>query len=150
MIVRLLDVNVLISLLDSAHANHAASVAWFRGFALVEGWATCPITENGLVRIVSQVSYPNLRVTTAMAAQSLARLKSNFADSYRFWASEVSIADDRVFDLNVLTGPRQTTDAYLAGLAFRKGGRLATFDKAIPWRAVRGAGEELVERIPVA
>jgi hypothetical protein len=46
-----------------------------------------------------------------------------------------------------LTGSRQTTDAYLAGLAHHKGGRLATLDSGIAWRAVRNARSELIENI---
>jgi len=147
MSVRLLDVNVLISLLDSAHVHHTAATQWFHAAAAVEGWSTCPVTENGFIRVVSHQSYPNLRLTPAMAAQSLARFKNGFIDIHRFWADDISLTDPMIFDLAVLTGSRQTTDAYLAGLAFRKGGRLATLDGGIPWRAVCGAAAELVERI---
>jgi hypothetical protein len=144
---RLLDVNLLISLLDSAHVQHDVAVRWFRGVAVVEGWATCPITENGFIRIVSHISYPNLRLTPALAAESLARFKASFPAVHRFWADEISLTDVALFDLTGLTGSRQATDAYLAGLAFRKGGRLATLDGGIPWRAVRGAEPALVERV---
>jgi toxin-antitoxin system PIN domain toxin len=144
---RLLDVNVLVSLLDSAHVHHDVALKWFRAVAAVEGWATTPITENGLVRIVSHVSYPNLRLTPAVVTESLARFKAGFQGIHQFWADEVSLTETSLFDLTVLTGSRQTTDVYLAGLAFRKGGSLATLDGGIPWRAVRGAKAELVERI---
>jgi predicted nucleic acid-binding protein len=90
---------------------------------------------------------PNLRLTPATAAESLARFKAGFPDVHRFWADDISLNETALFDLGVLIGSRQTTDAYLAGLAFRKGGRLATLDQGIPWRAVRGAGVGLVERI---
>jgi hypothetical protein len=145
--VRLLDVNVLVSLLDSAHVYHEKAVAWFRAVAAVEGWATSAITENGLIRVVSHISYPNLRLTPALAAASLGRFKAGFPGIHRFWEDEISLTETALFDLNVLTGARQTTDAYLAGLAFRKGGRLATLDGGIPWRAVRGAEAGLVEQI---
>ena len=147
MSIRLLDVNVLVSLLDSAHVHHGITIGWFRTVAVVEGWASCPLTENGFIRVVSHVSYPNLRLTPAMAAASLSRLKSGFAGIHRFWADEVSLTEMALFNLAVLTGSRQTTDTYLAGLAFHKGGRLATLDGGIPWRAVRGADAGLVERI---
>jgi len=147
MSVRLLDVNVLISLLDSAHVHHDAAVRWFRAVAAVEGWATSPIAENGFIRIVSHISYPNLRLTPALAAASLARFKVGFSGIHHFWMDEISLTDTALFDLRQLTGSRQTTDAYLAGLAFRKNGRLATLEGGIPWRAVRGAEAGLVERI---
>ena len=147
MSVRLLDVNVLISLLDSAHVHHDAAVRWFRTTAAKDGWATSAITENGFIRVVSHVSYPNLRLTPALAAESLARFKAGFAGVHRFWADEISLAEPAFFDLTILTGARQTTDAYLAGLAFSKSGRLATLDGAIPWRSVRGAEAGLIEKI---
>jgi toxin-antitoxin system PIN domain toxin len=147
MTVRLLDVNVLVSLLDSAHVHHEAAVAWFRSAAAVESWATCPITENGFIRVVSHVSYPNLRLTPGLAAESLAQFKAGFSGIYQFWPDQVSLTDKTRFDLSLLTGSRQTTDAYLAGLAFHNGGRLATLDGKIPWRSVRGATAHLMERI---
>lgn len=146
MSVCLLDVNVLVSLMDSAHVHHGVTVAWFERSA-IRGWATCPLTENGFLRVLSHVSYPNLRLTAAMAAESLVGLKTAFAAAYEFWPDHISMTDKKVFDLKVLSGARQISDAYLAGLAFRKGGRLATLDAAIPWQAVHGAGPEVVERL---
>jgi uncharacterized protein len=147
MIVRLLDVNLLISLLDTAHVHNAVAVEWFRTTAAVEGWATAPITENGFIRVVCQVSYPNLKLTPGGAAAMLGRFKSNFAGIHRFWPDEISMTDSSLFDLSGLTGSRQITDAYLAGLAHRKGGRLATLDASVAWHAVVGAKAELVERV---
>jgi toxin-antitoxin system PIN domain toxin len=147
MSVRLLDVNILISLLDSAHVHHGAVVRWFRGTAAKEGWATCPITENGFIRIVSHLNYANFRLTPAMAADSLARLKTSFTGIHRFWTDEISLTDRELFDLPQLTGSRQTTDAYLAGLAFCKGARLSSLDSGIAWKAVRGADSGLIEKI---
>jgi uncharacterized protein len=147
MSVRLLDVNVLISLLDSAHVHHEASVKWFQAGAATQGWASCPTTENGFIRVVSNVSYPNLRLTPGMAAESLSRFKAGFRDIYQFWPDEVSLTDTGLFHLAPLTGHRQTTDTYLAGLTFHKRGRLATLDGGIAWRAVRNATAELIEKI---
>jgi toxin-antitoxin system PIN domain toxin len=149
MIIRLLDVNVLIGLLDSAHVHHAAAVRWFHKTACQEGWATCPITENGFIRIVSNLNYPNLRLTPGAAANSLARFRSGFAGIHHFWTDEVSLTDVTLFDLSQLAGSRQTTDAYLAGLAFRKRARLSTLDGGVAWKAVRGSNAALIERIPV-
>ena len=145
--IRLLDVNVLVSLLDSAHVFHQLAVLWFHTMAVTEGWATCPITENGFVRVVSSVNYPNFRLTPAMAAKSLASFKAGFPGVHHFWRDEVSVADTAVFDLTCLTGSRQTTDTYLAGLAFHNGGRLTTLDGGVQWRAVRGATADLVDQI---
>ena len=147
MSVRLLDVNVIISLLDSAHVHHGLAVEWFDRTAAKQGWSTCPITENGFIRIVSHMSYPNMRMTPGLAAQSLNTFQAAFRGSFRFWPDDVSLADSTLFDLHRLTTSGQTTDAYLAGLAFRKGGRLATLDRGIQWRTIRGADAALVERI---
>ena len=147
MSIGLLDVNVLVSLLDSAHQHHALAVTWFRNVAVVKGWATCPITENGFIRIVSHRSYPNLQLTPAMAASSLAQFKSGFPATHHFWEDEVSLTDTGLFDLSILTGSRQTTDVYLAGLAFRKRGKLTTLDGGIAWRAICGANAGLVQNI---
>ena len=54
----LLDVNVLIALFDQDHVSHKAAMTWFAAHA-TEGWASCPITQNGCVRIMSNPSYPN-------------------------------------------------------------------------------------------
>lgn len=147
MSIRLLDVNVIISLLDSAHVHHSLAMEWFGRTAAHEGWSTGPITENGFIRIVSHIRYPNMRITPGLAAQSLATFQSSFPESFRFWADDATLADSGLFDLHALTTSAQTTDAYLAGLAFRKGGRLATLDRGVPWRAVRGANASLAERI---
>lgn len=147
MSVRLLDVNVLIALLDSAHQHHQLAVKWFRGTALEQGWATTAITENGFIRIISSVSYGNLNATPGFAAETLGAFKSNFREMHQFWTSEISLTHSDVFDLSVLTGSRQTTDLYLAGLAFRHGGKLTTLDRNIPWRAIRGADATLVDTI---
>ena len=147
MSVRLLDVNILVSLLDGAHVYHALSAAWFRREAVAAGWATCPQTENAFIRVVTNAAYPNFRVTPAMAARNLGGLKSAFPGAWRFWPDDISLNDAGLFDLSPLIGSKQITDAYLAGLAHRNSGRFATIDAAIPWTAVRGATASLIERI---
>ena len=59
-----------------------------------------------------------------------------------FWRDEMSLADDTFFDLSYASGHRQLTDVYLLGVAVRCEGRLATFDRSIPMRAVIGAKPE--------
>ena len=54
----LLDVNVLIALLDADHISHTAATAWLSEHGR-RGWASCPITQNGCVRIMSHPGYPN-------------------------------------------------------------------------------------------
>ena len=131
----LLDINVLIALLDADHSLHDAATEWFADHAAA-GWASCPLTQNGCLRIMSNPSYPN-----APALQMLVgRLREATADPvHEFWPDDISVLDQRVFDATRIHGPRQITDLYLLALAVRHGGRFATFDASIAHQAVRGA-----------
>jgi toxin-antitoxin system PIN domain toxin len=134
----LLDVNVLIALHDRSHVHHELALAWFLGHVEV-GWASCPLTQNGALRVMSQQGYP--------ASQALADLRRMFARSYAdplhaFWPDDISITDPRCFDFDRLHGHRQITDTYLLGLAVRRGGRLITLDARIVLAAVPGARPE--------
>lgn len=131
----LLDINVLIALLDADHPHHGWAVAWFKA-NVKQGWASCPLTQNGCVRIMSQAGYPNA-VPTAVIIQ---RLRSATAHaSHGFWPDDGSLLDDAIVDGNQVHGPRQVTDVYLLALAVNHGGRFVTFDEAIPLSAVRSA-----------
>jgi hypothetical protein len=132
----LLDVNLLIALFDPDHVHHDLAHDWFVDHRDA-GWATCPVTENGFLRVVTN---PKYGVETLRPADLLARLRQ-FCDSgsHHFWTDAVSLRDERVFNLNFVAGPRQLTDVYLLGLAKKMRGRLATFDRTIPLKAVRGA-----------
>jgi uncharacterized protein len=131
----LLDVNVLIALLDSDHASHETAMNWFAKHAQA-GWASCPITQNGCVRIMSSPNYPNpLPVHAVIARLSAACLE----DIHEFWTDGVSLLDRDVVDATRIHGPRQLTDLYLLALAVHRGGRFVTFDTAIALSAVRTA-----------
>ena len=131
----LLDVNVLIALFDSDHIDHARARLWF-GAEVHHGWASCALTENGFVRVVSQPRYPS-PVPTALAIARLARATQS--EHHEFWPCALSLLDDHVFDRSRIHGPRQVTDAYLLALAVAHGGRLVTFDQTIALDAVVGA-----------
>jgi len=132
----LLDINVLIALLDAAHTQHAQARAWLQG-NIGQGWASCPITQNGLVRIMSQPAYPQ-SVSPFQAAELL---RSATATSHHeFWTDNISLLDEKQFDMTRLHGARQITDAFLLALAVKYRGRFVTFDTAVPASAVRGAG----------
>ena len=132
----LLDVNVLIALLDADHVSHGAALEWFTDNARA-GWASCPITQNGCVRIMSHAGYPN-RVPPQFVIERLAA--ATRSKVHEFWPDEVSLLDASVLDATRVHGPRQLTDLYLLALAVHSGGRLATFDGAIALEAVQGAG----------
>jgi len=133
----LLDVNFLIALFDPDHVHHEAAHAWFTA-ERSSGWSTCPLTENGFVRILSNPAYS----PSAELPAELARRLTTFRDTghHTFWPDDVSVCEAREFDLAV--SHRQLTDVYLLALAVRHDGRLATFDRSIPARAVRNARPE--------
>ena len=130
----LLDVNLLIALFDPDHVHHEAAHAWF-GTHRSSGWATCPLTENGVVRILSNPAYSPSAERPAEVARRLASFRNS--GDHVFWPDDVSLCDSRVFDLSV--GHRHLTDVYLLALAVRRDGRLATLERTIPAKAVRGA-----------
>ncbi|HEY0930720.1 MAG TPA: TA system VapC family ribonuclease toxin [Gemmatimonas sp.] len=134
----LLDVNVLIALLDASHVSHGEAMAWFSAHAH-QGWASCALTQNGCVRIMSGVSYPGARPATVIGD----RLRDATMDaSHAFWPDDVSILDATIVDLARVHSPRHLTDVYLLALAVRHGGRLVTFDRTIPRSAVPAARVE--------
>lgn len=134
----LLDVNVLIALLDAGHIHHALAMSWLER-EVRQGWASCPITQNGCVRIMSQPGYPG----ALPAAQVAERLTEAAASpDHQFWPANVSLLGDGVFDWSRVLGHRQVTDAYLLSLAVHHGGRLVTLDRRISPEAVVGAKPE--------
>jgi toxin-antitoxin system PIN domain toxin len=131
-VIGLLDVNVLIALVDSNHVHHEAAHGWF---ATGRGrWATCPITENGLVRIISNPKYANGVTSPAVALALLARLK--LVGGHVFWPDDISLTETDAFRQDHLLASHQVTDIYLLGLAARRGGRLITFDRRLSVAAV--------------
>ncbi len=141
----LLDINVLVALFDAAHVHHDAAHRWFAAVGHVS-WATCPLTENGFVRVVSNPAYPSVSASPHEATQRL-RLFCGQA-GHVFWPDVVSLRDATLFDISNLSGHRQLTDLYLAGLASRQGGKLATFDSRIPLVALVDTPVDVAELIP--
>jgi len=134
----LLDVNVLLALLDASHVDHRRAREWISG-KIQHGWASCALTQNGFVRIISQPKYPSL-VSPSEAIDRLRRATST--EYHEFWPCSVSLLEERHVDPNHLHGPRQVSDIYLLALAVQSGGRLVTFDDSIPLSAAPGAGPE--------
>lgn len=131
----LLDVNVLIALLDQDHASHPHAMKWFQRHAKA-GWASCPITQNGCLRIMSHSGYPNALVARAVMARLAEATASKL---HEFWPEDISLLDPDITDFSRIQGPRQLTDIYLLALAVHHNGRLVTFDSAIALDAVKGA-----------
>lgn len=136
MSVSLLDVNVLIALIDPAHIHFNSAHEWFTS-RRNQRWATCPITINGCIRILSRPGYAD-RIPAPSEAASLLRERCSLPD-HEFWPDDISLLDESRFRLSKVGGPRQITDVYLLALAVTHRGQLVTFDRSIPWRAVIGA-----------
>lgn len=131
----LLDINVLIALLDAAHLHHVRARDWISS-RIAEGWASCPLTQNGFVRIMSQPAYPR-PVAPARAIALLAEAAAT--EHHAFWPDDVSVLDRKRVDRTRIHGPRQLTDVYLLALAVAHGGCFVTFDDGVPTSAVHGA-----------
>lgn len=120
------DVNVLVALFDARHVNHEAAHRWF-GAAGAADWATCSITENGCVRVLSNPAYPTVSATPVEVLRRLAQFCGSAG--HRFWADDAPLRESLDDDAKArLLGCRQLTDMHLAALAARRGGRLVTFD----------------------
>jgi toxin-antitoxin system PIN domain toxin len=131
----LLDVNVLLALFDPEHKHHNEALSWWNTHR-DRGWASCPLTQNGFVRVISNPAYK--RPLPLSGAVALIQAQTE-RPGHAFWPDDISFADAGVFDHERLQGPNQITDAYLLALAVRNGGCLATFDRGIALEAVRGA-----------
>lgn len=135
----LLDVNVLVALLLPEHQHHPASMEWFTTRAGPSGWATCAVTELGVIRVCAQL--PGGAWPAETTADRLLLLTATGRD-YVFWPDAVSPAV--MPEVRTASTGKQITDRYLLGLARRHGGRLITFDRAL---AVAG-GQDVVCLLP--
>ena len=134
----LFDINVLLALMDPDHVHHERVRSWWereRG----HGWASCPISQNGFIRVITQRSYTSSK-PIADAIAILRRATSR--PDHQFWPDDISILDGEAIDSGRLLGPTQLTDVYLLALSIRRAGRLATLDRGISTAAVRGARSE--------
>lgn len=136
----LLDANVLIALIDPAHVQHDTAHEWFaqRGN---QNWATCPLTENAVLRIVGHARYPNSPGTPMAVAPLLASICA--LPGHVFWPDDISLLDARKINLAHLLTPGQVTDSYLLALARTNGGQLATFDCRLSTSAVSDGAKSL-------
>jgi toxin-antitoxin system PIN domain toxin len=139
----LLDVNLLLALSDPMHILHQSAHRWF-GEKGRQAWATCPLTENGFIRIASHPNYPN-RPGDVTAVLTILRQLCD-APGHHFWSEDISIL--QILEPDALITHIQITDLYLLGLAVHKRGKLATLDQRIPAAAVRGGRKALELILP--
>ena len=131
----LLDVNMLVALHDARHMHHELALEWLDAHR-EHGWATCPITQNGCLRVLSQPAYPNPRSIHLL----LGALGDSFtSQQHQFWPDDISLLDSRRFRRDRVQGHRQLTDLYLLALAVHRKGRLVTLDARMATSVVVGA-----------
>jgi toxin-antitoxin system PIN domain toxin len=137
----LLDVNVLIALFDADHVHHEIAHDWFEDHH-ASGWATCPLTENAFVRILSN---PAGGGVMTRVPELVDRMRTFCASGHHeFWPDSVSLLDERLFDAALARGHKHLTDIYLLGLAVKRGGCLVTLDQNVRLGAVKGARPESI------
>jgi uncharacterized protein len=124
----LLDTNMLIALLWPSHAHHERAAKWFARHR-ARKWASCPLTQSGFVRVVSNPAFSRDAVTPREAASVLAA--NTAAADHVFWPDDMPFAAAAAGAGPRLVGHQQVTDAYLLGLALERGGVLATLDERI-------------------
>lgn len=147
MSVHLLDINLLIALAWPSHVHHRDAHAWFARKA-DSGWATCPLTEIGFVRISSSPTIIPEAVTPREALAVLGKMKDH--EHHVFWPDSISVDHARYVPSGLLVGHGQVTDAYLLGLARRNHGRLATLDRSVAALLTRKSSQEqFIELVPV-
>jgi len=135
--ISLLDASVLIALFDAAHVHHRTAHQWM-AHNRSAGWATCPLTQNACIRIMSQPAYPG-RLSVADITRRLRQAIST--PDHSFWPDAISLCDQDLFDHRTILTPKYLTDLYLLALAVKGKGRLVTLDQGISIGAVLGASE---------
>jgi toxin-antitoxin system PIN domain toxin len=138
----LLDVNVLIALMWPAHEHHPKVQRWFGQHAR-SGWATCPITQAGFIRLITN---PAL-TTDAIPPEQAIRVLETVTDhpAHRFWPDAITVPEALRPAGNRLTGHKQVMDAYLIGLARHHKGSVATLDRAL--HALLSSDEQRTGRV---
>ncbi|WP_338415837.1 TA system VapC family ribonuclease toxin [uncultured Sphaerotilus sp.] len=129
----LLDVNVLIALVDPAHVQHDTVHEWF-GRTGHKAFATCPITENGLLRIVGHPKYPNSPGPPSSVVEALGAIRA--LPGHAFWPDSISLVETELVEPALLSSHGRVTDSYLLALAKANRGKLATLDHKLSTEVV--------------
>ena len=129
----LLDVNVLIALIDPSHVQHDRAHEWFASKGQ-RAWATCPLIENGVLRIVGHPRYPNSPGPPAAIAELLILFRK--LPGHTFWPDDISLLERQHVNTARLLDSTHVTDSYLLALARAHNGQLASFDQRMVTDAV--------------
>ena len=136
----LFDASFLIALIDQDHNYYDEAIAWFVEHS-GDGWASCCLTENAAVRILSNPNYSKVkRFTPLQISDTINRFIK--ATDHEFWPSDISITDTSIFSHDRILGPKQVTDIYLLAMAAERIGCLVSYDQRISLDAVRNARPE--------
>lgn len=141
----LLDLNLLTALLWPAHEHHAAAHRWFRARSKAR-WATCPLTQLGFVRLVTNPAF-SPDALSIVEALDLLTVNSSHA-AHVFWTETLRLRDAVERHKERLQGHRQLTDIYLLALASSRGGVLATFDGGLRTLAAGSPLEPAIDIVP--
>lgn len=136
----LLDVNVLVAMSWPRHTAHAVVQKWIARHA-DEGWASCPLTQAGFARVISNPAFSRDALSPKQAAMLLEKNLEHPA--HHFWHDDLNLGE-ALAKVGVIVGHNQITDAYLLALAVTKKGTLVTLDKSIAKLADRGLGRHLI------
>jgi uncharacterized protein len=136
----LLDINVLIALIDPSHVQHDRAHEWFE-MKGCKAWATCPLVENGVLRIVGHLRYPNSPGSPAAVAELLFSFRA--LPGHAFWPDDVSLLDRQNVNTERLLDSAHITDSYLLALARAHSGQLASFDQRLVTEAVTDGARTL-------
>jgi toxin-antitoxin system PIN domain toxin len=137
----LLDVNILIALVDKRHVDHDRAHEWFASIADSE-WLSCPITENGAVRVISTPSYPGGASSMPVAVASVRSITER--GNHVFLEDRISLLNGNLIDAASLVSPKQLTDTYLLALAVHANAILATLDHRLTTVAVRTSKDSVL------
>nr|WP_208394379.1 TA system VapC family ribonuclease toxin [Pseudochelatococcus lubricantis] len=130
----------MIALIDPGHVAHDDAHEWFASVGHA-AWATCPITENGVIRIVANPKYPNSPGSPSLVTGIVRKLRA--LPGHSFWADDVSLVGNGDVDADKILTSAQVTDSYLLALAAAHEGQLATFDRKLSVAAVRNGKASL-------
>lgn len=138
----LLDTSVLIALCDTEHSHYAACNAWFASNA-GEGWTTCSIAENGMIRITSQDAYRSGPASLRDSRDALCELRG--LPTCTPLPDDVSVCDSEYIRFDLVKRPEDITDAYLLGICRKHGLKLVTTDRKL--EPALAPGEGIVETL---
>ena len=136
----LLDASFLIALFDNDHHFSERATRWFLD-NVENGWASCPLTENAVLRILTNPGYSYVKRFSLIELRVILSRNTRETD-HQFWPDDISLLDDSIVSPKNILGPKQLTNIYLLALAVKNNGRLITFDEKITISAVCGATPE--------